>query len=90
MKQLELDDNRKKRKYIHLNQRSGEAHLGFADYDAARSLYKESLTLCKELGDDVATAVSLGHLGNVEFATDQFDAAKALYERALSFVSESK
>ena len=84
VEQLNLDENLKKRKYIHLNQRSGEAHLGFADYDTARSLYTESLTLCEALGDDVAIAVSLGHLGNVEFALDQFDNSRALYERALN------
>lgn len=89
VEQLDLDENRKKRKYIHISQRSGEAHLGFADYDTARRLYNESLTLCEELGDKIAIATSLGHLGNVELATDKFDDAKILYERALTLYRQA-
>ncbi len=80
---LNLSDEKKKRKYVHLCQRSGEAYLGFANYTKAKTLYKESLDLCESLEDDIAIAVSLGHLGNVDFATENFTDAKDFYDRAL-------
>jgi len=90
VEKLDIEENYKKRKYIHLNQRSGDAHLGFADYETARRLYEESLKLCEELADNVAIAVSLGHIGNVDFATDNFEDAKKRFERALSLYRDAK
>lgn len=81
---LDIAETRKQRKFVHLNQRTGESHLGFADYDAARQFYQESLRLCQLLGDDVAIAVSLSHIGSVDVATEQFEAAKERYEQALT------
>lgn len=80
---LDLSDEKKKRKYVHLCQRSGDAYLGFGNYEKAKSLYQESLELCQSLNDDIAIAVSLGHLGNVEFATEKFSEAQTLYYQAL-------
>lgn len=80
---LDLSEEKKKRKYVHLCQRSGEAYLGFANYEKAKILYQESLDLCVSLEDDIGIAVSLGHLGNVDFATEKFNSARDFYERAL-------
>ncbi|MGJ3238466.1 MAG: protein kinase domain-containing protein [Anaerolineae bacterium] len=88
VEQLDMNQQRKNRKFVHLSQRSGEAHLGFADYDSARALYQESLILCQSLDDKVAVAVSLGHLGNVDFATEQFEVARVRYEEALALYRE--
>ncbi|MEM9955649.1 MAG: protein kinase [Chloroflexota bacterium] len=85
-----ISETKKKRKYVHLNQRSGEAHLGFGDYDTARELYHESLKLCEELGEQVAIAVSLSHIGNVDFATEAFGDAKTRYEQALALYRQAK
>lgn len=87
--QLDISETRKQRKFVHLNQRSGEAYLGFADYDTARKLYEESLKLCRLLDDQVAVAVSLSHLGNVDIATEQFDIAKDRYEQALTLYRQA-
>jgi tetratricopeptide (TPR) repeat protein len=87
---LELKDKPKQRKLIHLKQRSGEAHLGFAAYESARSLFYESLTLAEALKDNVAIATSLAHLGNVAFALEDFSESKSLYERALELYRGEK
>ncbi|MEL6402739.1 MAG: BREX system ATP-binding domain-containing protein [Chloroflexota bacterium] len=76
-------ETRKQRKYVHLHQRTGNAHLGVGNYTKARAEYERSLHLCYELEDPVAVGVSLGHLGNVAFAVEDFDQAEMLYEEAL-------
>lgn len=87
---LDLNEINKKRKFVHLSQRSGDAYLGFADYPKAKLLYQESLALCEALDDDNAIAISLGHLGNVDFAIDNIEDAQILFERALALYRQTK
>jgi tetratricopeptide (TPR) repeat protein len=58
------------------------------DYDRARSLYAECLSIFRGLGDRTGTAWSLNYQGDV--ARDQGDsaAARALYEQGLAIFRE--
>src|SRR5262249_45816271 len=53
------------------------------DYEAARSLYDESLAISRELGNKVSIAISLNNLGKI--AREQGDprAARALHRESL-------
>lgn len=85
---LDLSAEKKKRKYIHLHQRAGEAYLGLAEYDNAREVFQSSLELCESLNHDISIAVALGHLGNAELAAGNHLEAKNIYERALKIYRE--
>jgi serine/threonine protein kinase len=86
---LDLPSDQKKRKQVHLRQRTAEAHLGFGDYETARSLYRESLMLMEELGDKVGVATAMGHLGEVAFVLDEYDKARDLYNKSLALYREA-
>ena len=88
VEQLDISDARKQHKYVQLKQHSGEAHLGFGDYNMARQLYKEALTICETLDDKSSIADSLGYIGNIALALDEFDEARDLYIRALQLYKE--
>lgn len=87
--ELDLPADQKKRKNVNLRQRTAEAHLGFGDYETARSLYRESLILMEELGDKVGVATAMGHLGEVAFVLDEFDKARDLYNKSLALYREA-
>ncbi len=62
------------------------AHLSFfqSDYHRAGALCKESLALCRELGNQTGIAFSLYFMGNVAWAQDNAAAARPLLEEALT------
>jgi serine/threonine protein kinase/tetratricopeptide (TPR) repeat protein len=84
IEQLEISDIRKQHKQVELKHYSGEAHLGFGDYQSARKLHQEALLICEAIKDKISIAVSLGYLGDIALALDEFDEARDLYGRALS------
>jgi eukaryotic-like serine/threonine-protein kinase len=86
---LELSSEQKRRKIAHLRQRTAEANLGFGDYETARSLYGETLTIMQELGDKVGVAAATGNLGEVAFVLDEFDTAQELYNKSLELYREA-
>lgn len=86
---LDLTSEQQQRIDVHLRQRTAEAHLGFGDYETARSLYSESLRFMEELGDKVGVATSMGHLGEVASVLDEFDKARELYTKSLELYREA-
>jgi predicted ATPase/DNA-binding SARP family transcriptional activator len=55
-----------------------------SDYVVARSLYQESLGICKELNDSLGTAEILSKLGQLVGEMGDYIAARPLYEESLS------
>ncbi|MDQ7035991.1 MAG: AAA family ATPase [Anaerolineae bacterium] len=86
---LDLTPEEKQRKNVHLRQRTAESHLGFGDYETARSLYSECLRFMEELGDKVGVATSMSHLGEVALVLDDFDKARELYTKSLELYREA-
>lgn len=86
--QLPISAERFKRKQIHLKQRLGGAFSGVGNYAQARALYIDSLLLCEELDDPIGIAVSLGHLGDVAFISEDLGEAHTFYERSLAIYRE--
>jgi predicted ATPase/class 3 adenylate cyclase/Tfp pilus assembly protein PilF len=62
---------------------AGFLALQQGDRTAARSLYEESLTIWRQLGDEKGAADALGNLGSVAHAEGQPEAARAFYEESL-------
>lgn len=62
----------------------GATTLAVADGDleAARSLGRERLAVCRALGDDADIASALGALANTAAAVGDYDEARGLYEQA--------
>lgn len=65
---------------------TGAGQLAFleADYDVARALHGQALSLRNTLGDDAGAAQSLASLGMVAEARGDFDLARELYGQSLS------
>jgi predicted ATPase/class 3 adenylate cyclase/Tfp pilus assembly protein PilF len=59
------------------------------DYGAARSLYEESLSLYRELGDKRGISGSLSNLGIMAQQQGDYAAARSLYEESLALSRES-
>lgn len=83
---LEQADLQKKR--VHFKQRLGDAHLGFADYETARTLYRESLSISEEIDDQEHTAAAYASLADIATALGEFDEGHGLYEKSLSIYRE--
>ena len=58
------------------------------DYAAAHSLYEESLTISRELGDKRGIAAALNGLGIVAWYQGDYAAARSLYEESLAIRRE--
>lgn len=58
------------------------------DYAQARSLFEDSLSLYRELGNKAGMANSLMSLGNVAINHGEFASARSLYEQSLSIQRE--
>jgi tetratricopeptide (TPR) repeat protein len=58
------------------------------DYAYARSLFKESLLIQRELGDKGRIALSLLNLGQVVYAQGDYADARALFEESLAIRRE--
>jgi non-specific serine/threonine protein kinase len=54
------------------------------DYPGARSLYEESLAICRALGDGGGVACCLGGLGVVSREQGDYPGARSLYEESLA------
>jgi eukaryotic-like serine/threonine-protein kinase len=82
LSRLKLSPEETQRQQIRLRQRRAEAHLGIGGYVTARALYENSLELCRALNDQNGVAATLGYLGNVALATQEFENARTLYEQS--------
>jgi tetratricopeptide (TPR) repeat protein len=60
-----------------------------ADYDTARALHEEALTIRRELGDLLNIAASLVRLGAVTLESGDYDRARSLYEQGLALSQET-
>ena len=65
-----------------------EHELGFlaqlrGDYDAAEPLYRRSLEISEQLGDQAKMASSYHHLGMLAYLRGDYDTADSLYRRSL-------
>ncbi len=58
------------------------------DYEAARSLFQENLSIQRELGDSWGVANSLNNLGIVAVRNNDYTAARCLYEESLGLWRE--
>ena len=58
------------------------------DYERARRLYQESLTIRRELGDKAGMAELFSNLGSIAQKQEDFDAARELYEQGLALSRE--
>ncbi|MBI3661212.1 tetratricopeptide repeat protein, partial [Candidatus Acetothermia bacterium] len=69
---------------------NGAGNLAFdqGDYAAARSLYQESLTIKRELGDKRGIAASLNNLGNVAYVQGDYVAARSFHQESLTIKRE--
>jgi predicted ATPase/class 3 adenylate cyclase/Tfp pilus assembly protein PilF len=69
---------------------NGAGNLAFSqgEYEAARSLYEESLAVRRETGDRQGIAGSLGNLGNVAQQRGDHPAARSLHEECLAIQRE--
>ena len=63
----------------------GDIELKHGNWDAAESLFRQSLELRTELGDHAGMAAVSGVLGGIERNRGNWDAAIALYLNALTF-----
>ena len=54
------------------------------DYTAARKLFEEGLTICRDMADPQGTAWSLLNLGNIARAQGDYPGARALFQEGLS------
>lgn len=80
---LSLSDDALNRRQILVKQQQAQAHLGFADYDSAQSLYQQALTTSQTIHADDLRASSLGYLGDVAYALGQWEEAQRLYQNSL-------
>jgi len=62
---------------------AGRLALYQGDFQAARTMYEQSLAICRELGDKPSIAAKLNDLGVAARAGGDFDYARALYEESL-------
>ena len=71
---------------------NGAGNLAFnqGDYETARLLYEESLSIRRELGDKQGIALSLNGLGIVAYLQGDYSSSRALYEESLSIRRELK
>jgi tetratricopeptide (TPR) repeat protein/tRNA A-37 threonylcarbamoyl transferase component Bud32 len=79
----EVSAETQRRRTVHLDNLMAQAHLGFADYETARELYRDALSRCEEADDTAGVAEAYNHLGDVAFAQEAFDKAHELYEKSL-------
>ena len=61
----------------------GTIALRQGDHTVARSLYEETLAICRQLGDQAGIALGLGNLGNVAHDEGDNVAARSLHEDGL-------
>jgi predicted ATPase/DNA-binding CsgD family transcriptional regulator len=59
------------------------------DYDAAGSLFKESLDIGRELGDALGASLSLDGLGNVALYRGDYASARAFFEESLALATQA-
>lgn len=59
------------------------------DYEAAERLYKDALSIYRDIGDEAVSAV-LNDLGRLEYLRNQHDAAEGYYREALAMDERNK
>jgi len=52
-------------------------------YDEARELYRESLQICRDIGDRKGEAIALSNLGEVAYASGEHRRATVFYQQGL-------
>jgi tetratricopeptide (TPR) repeat protein len=58
------------------------------DYAAARSLFDESLTICRELGNKQGIGCTLNNLGAIAFALGDYETARSRFAEGLRMTQE--
>ncbi len=71
------------RKELELRERLAEAHLGFGQYEIARDLYIENLSICEQLDDRMGIATTYHKLGDVALALSKFAEANENFQKGL-------
>lgn len=67
---------------------AGNLALHQSDYTAAQTLFDQSLTLYRDLGERQRTAVVLGNMANIHIVLEQYPPARSLYAEALEIQRE--
>ncbi len=61
---------------------------GQGDFAAARPLFEESLTLCRELGNKQGVGCTLNNLGAIAFASGDYETARSRFAEGLTMAQE--
>jgi tetratricopeptide (TPR) repeat protein len=80
--------NNFEKQQIKLRQRIGEARLGLGEYEQARQIYEQNLTVARTLGHLDAVADALLNLGDVAAARSEYPEALVHYNESLGLYRE--
>ena len=76
------------RLWLRLSQPEAEVPLDQGDYQEAKQLYEESLTICRKIGNQRCIEHEIGNLGIVYLYRGDFRTAERMYRQAIDIARE--